>query len=87
MSKGVMGPIMVTGLVVAVGQGWILSSWKAIYTMTHTGNAAPSTPSSGNAVKPIIGGGDASQTGKGSNAAGAKPNIIPNDPASNPNYA
>jgi hypothetical protein len=86
VSKGVMGPIMVTGLTVAIGQGWILSSWKAIYTMTHTGNAAASNPNTNNAVKPIIGGGNAAGTGK-SPADQPAANIIPGNNMTNPNIA
>lgn len=32
-----MAPLALTGIVVAVSQGWLTSAWNAIYTATHTG--------------------------------------------------
>jgi hypothetical protein len=33
-----MGPVMITGVVVAIGNGWIESAWTWIYTETHGGS-------------------------------------------------
>jgi hypothetical protein len=37
--KGVIGPVLITGVVVAIGNGWILSAWTWVFMTTHTGNA------------------------------------------------
>lgn len=60
MSKGVIAPLAVTGIVVGVAQGWLGSAWQAIYTMTHSGPSDPFSQS-GNPIAPVtVGkGGDA----------------------------
>jgi len=35
MNKGVMGPLLITAVVVAVGNGWILAAWTGIYNASH----------------------------------------------------
>lgn len=85
--KGVMGPVLITGLVVAVGNGWITDMWTAIYTWTHTGQATGGITSNGNVpVKNIIGNSNVSGLGKSPSNTSAQ-NIIPNNNNTNPNLS
>ena len=51
--RGVTGPLLITGLVVAVGNGWILAAWTAIYTWTHTGGSVNPFVNSTNPFSPV----------------------------------
>ena len=89
MSKGVTAPLLITGVVVAVGNGWILAAWNAIYNWTHTGNASTPVPiNQGGSVaaqpfkNPVTG----APTGA-STINGVPQDIIPNNPQTNPNYS
>lgn len=85
--KGVMGPVLITGVVVAIGNGWILAAWNAIYTWTHTGSTtAPGTAPGTAPVKSLIGGANMAGLGKGSGNTPAQ-NIIPGNDQTNPNLA
>ena len=86
--KGVMGPVLITGVVVAIGNGWILAAWTAIYNWTHTGGTAPNwnPTGAGQTVKPIIGGGNVSGLGKNPNNA-IPPDLIPGNIQTNPSYS
>jgi hypothetical protein len=92
MSKGVTGPLLITGLVVAVGNGWILAAWNAIYTWTHTGGSGsllPTNPLSKSGalgatpfVNPIT------HTPVGTGTYNGQPqDIIPNNPETNPSFS
>jgi hypothetical protein len=85
--KGVTGPVLITAVVVAVGNGWILAAWTAIYTWTHTGAASTGVTSNGNEpVKSLIGGANVAGLGKSPSNTEAQ-NIIPGQNSSNPNYS
>ncbi len=47
MSKGVIAPLALTGIVVGVAQGWLGSAWTAIYNITHSGNPVSNPATSG----------------------------------------
>lgn len=94
MKGGVTAPLLITAVIVAVGNNWILAAWTAIYNWTHTGSSGgllPQNPlnKSGAAGQtpfknPITGTPVGSST---YNPAGGPPNIIPNNPQTNPNYS
>jgi hypothetical protein len=85
--KGVTGPLLITGVIVAVGNGWILAAWNVIYTWTHTGQATGGITSNGNIpVKSIIGNSNQAGLGKSPSHTSAQ-NIIPGNNNTNPNLS
>ena len=65
MSKGATAPLLITGVIVAVGNGWILAAWQTVYNWTHTGASTNPFAASGNPFAPVtVGtGGDAATGG------------------------
>jgi hypothetical protein len=62
-----MGPVVITGVVVAIGNGWILAAWTWVFLATHSGTPAPTVQQTWNAIP------KAQQTvdqSKGTNAPG-----------------
>lgn len=92
MSKGAIAPVLITGVVVAVGNGWILAAWNWVYTATHTGSsgsllpANPLSKSGASGTTPFTN----PTTGQpvGSSSVNGQPqDIIPNNPQTNPGYS
>lgn len=87
MSKGVTGPLLITGVIVAVGNGWILSMWNTIYTWTHTGSSTTPGSAPGTAAVPnLIGGNNVAGLGKAPGYTPAQ-NLIPGNNNTNPNIS
>ena len=86
MSKGVTAPLLITGVIVAVGNGWVMDMWNAIYTWTHTGSAIPQATNGTVPVQGLIGGTNVAGVGKAPGYTPAQ-DIIPGNPNTNPNLS
>jgi hypothetical protein len=96
MSRGVEAPLALTAIAVAVGNGWIEAVWNWMYTTTHTGSTGgsrirllpqnPITKSGGSTVTPFTNPTTGQPTGSGT-VKGLPPDVIPNNPQTNPTYS